>query len=57
MVLMHRVYTLHLIFEQKINYIHNNPVKAEIVSKPEDYTYSSAVDYSGKKGLLDIMFA
>ncbi len=44
-------------FEQKINYIHNNPVKAEIVSRPEDYNYSSAVDYSGEKGLLDIVFA
>ena len=39
---------------QKLNYIHNNPVKAEIVGAPEDYLYSSAIDYSGGKGLLDI---
>ena len=41
-------------FEQKLNYIHNNPVKAEIVDNPEDYLYSSARDYAGEKGLLSI---
>jgi len=39
---------------QKLDYIHQNPVVAEIVRKAEDYRYSSAVDYSGSKGLLDI---
>lgn len=38
---------------QKINYIHKNPVEAGLVFRPEDYRYSSAVDYSGEKGLLD----
>jgi REP element-mobilizing transposase RayT len=38
---------------QKINYIHMNPVVAGYVFRPEDYPYSSAVDYSGAKGLLD----
>ena len=38
---------------QKIRYIHNNPVKAGLVFKPEDYTYSSAIDYSGGKGELN----
>jgi REP element-mobilizing transposase RayT len=38
---------------QKINYVHNNPVKAGYVSRPEDYKYSSAKDYAGEKGLLD----
>jgi len=42
--------------EQKINYIHNNPVRAEIVGRPEDYLYSSAIDYAGGKGLLSIDF-
>ena len=41
--------------DQKIEYIHNNPVKAGIVDKAEDYVYSSARDYSGEKGLLDII--
>jgi REP element-mobilizing transposase RayT len=41
-----------VIFE-KINYIHNNPVKEALVFQPEDYKYSSAVDYSGEQGLLE----
>ncbi len=39
-----------------IDYIHRNPVEAGFVSEPEQYIYSSALDYSGKKGLLDIKF-
>ena len=42
--------------EQKINYIHNNPVVAGFVARPEDWVYSSAVDYSGLKGMVDIYF-
>ena len=42
-------------FDQKLNYIHNNPVTAEIVNRPEDYRYSSAIDYAGGKGLLDVV--
>jgi REP element-mobilizing transposase RayT len=30
---------------QKIEYIHNNPVKAGLVSKAEDWSYSSARAY------------
>lgn len=41
------------VISQKINYIHKNPVVAGYVFRPEDYPYSSAVDYSGRKGLLD----
>ncbi|CAM4025158.1 transposase [Flavobacterium antarcticum] len=41
------------VIQQKIDYIHNNPVKEGIVFRPEDYKYSSASDYSGVKGLLD----
>jgi REP-associated tyrosine transposase len=29
----------------KLNYIHNNPVKAGLVLEPEDYKYSSARNY------------
>jgi len=45
-------------FFQKLNYIHNNPVVAAIVEKPEHYLYSSAKDYfeTKKCGLLDITF-
>ncbi len=42
-------------FDQKLNYIHENPVKAEIVENPEEYLYSSARDYAGKKGFLSIV--
>ncbi len=38
----------------KLNYLHNNPVKAGLVEKPEDYLLSSARDYNGGKGLLPI---
>lgn len=37
---------------QKLDYIHNNPVKAGFVSKPEDWVYSSAIDYADGTGLL-----
>ncbi len=38
---------------QTLNYIHNNLVKARCVFKPEDYPWSSAVDYmTNKKGLV-----
>ena len=40
---------------QKLNYIHYNPVEAGIVEEPEHYLYSSARDYTGIKGLLDIV--
>jgi hypothetical protein len=30
---------------QKLDYIHNNPVKAGLVYKAEEYVYSSAADY------------
>lgn len=42
-------------WQQRINYIHNNPVRAGIVQEPEHYLYSSAVDFAGKKGLVNIL--
>ena len=41
-------------FKQKLNYIHYNPVKAEFVNLEEDYRYSSAIDWAGGKGLLEV---
>ncbi|KAA6302577.1 MAG: hypothetical protein EZS26_001084 [Candidatus Ordinivivax streblomastigis] len=41
--------------DQKINYIHDNPVRAGIVEHPEDYLYSSARNYAGLQGVLDII--
>jgi REP element-mobilizing transposase RayT len=41
---------------QKLNYLHNNPVEAGFVEKPEDWLYSSANDYyTGRKGMIDIL--
>lgn len=38
----------------KIRYIHQNPVKSQYVSRAEDYLLSSARDYEGMKGLLEL---
>ena len=40
---------------EKLMYIHNNPVRAGLVEKPEHYLYSSAGDYAGIKGMIDIV--
>ena len=39
--------------DEKINYIHNNPVEEGLVFRAEDYLYSSAIDYAGERGILD----
>ena len=39
---------------QRINYTHENPVRAMIVFKAEDYLYSSARDYAGQKGFVNV---
>lgn len=41
------------VVDEKINYIHQNPVEEGFVFRAEDYMYSSAIDYAGEKGLLD----
>ena len=38
----------------KIDYIHFNPVRAGIVSKPQDFIYSSASNYVDGKGILEV---
>jgi len=40
--------------EQKLEYIHQNPVRACIVQNPEEYLYSSAGAYADMPGLLTI---
>ena len=42
------------VIDQKIEYVHMNPVEEGLVFRPEDYVYSSASDYAGEKGLLDV---
>jgi len=41
------------VIDEKINYIHNNPVQEGLVFQPEDYVYSSARDYSGVAGVWE----
>ncbi|MDF3079295.1 MAG: transposase [Sphingobacteriaceae bacterium] len=50
------------VLAQKLDYIHNNPVRTGIVAYPEHYLYSSAQVYNGGKGpvtveVLDIGYA
>ncbi len=40
---------------QKINYIHENPVRAGLVAKAEDYLYLSASAYAGLPCLLNVL--
>ena len=43
-----------LLLEQKLNYIHNKPVKSMIVIEPQHYLFSSARDYCDELGLVAI---
>ncbi|MGJ7030259.1 REP-associated tyrosine transposase [Niabella hirudinis] len=47
------LYSEHFL-RSKLNYIHQNPVKAGLVREPAHYLYSSAADYAGGKGIMDI---
>lgn len=40
--------------DQKLNYIHQNPVRNAIVEQAEDYLYSSARNYAELDHLLDV---
>lgn len=40
--------------EQRLNYIHQNPVRQMIVSNCEEYVFSSAIDYADGKGLVNV---
>ncbi len=40
--------------QQKLDYIHENPVKAGWVYKAEDYVYSSASNYAGIDQIIDV---
>ncbi|TVR83132.1 MAG: transposase, partial [Chitinophagaceae bacterium] len=42
------------LFIQRLNYIHQNPVRAGLVAEPEHYLYSSASNYAGILSLLDV---
>jgi REP-associated tyrosine transposase len=39
---------------QKLDYIHYNPMRIGLVDRPEDWRYSSAQNYLGQAGVLEI---
>ena len=42
------------IMQQKVDYVHNNPVEAGFVESPSDWLFSSANDYEGGKGRIEV---
>jgi REP element-mobilizing transposase RayT len=40
---------------EKLHYLHQNPVTAGLVNEPEHYRYSSAIDYAGGIGLVKVL--
>jgi len=44
------------VLRQKVEYLHFNPVRAGLVEKAEDWLYSSARNYAGMPGVLEIDF-
>ncbi len=40
---------------QKLEYIHNNPVKRGYVDDPVHWRYSSARNYAGQEGLIEVV--
>jgi putative transposase len=45
------------ILKQKVEYVHENPVRAGFVEKAEDWVYSSAGDYyANRKGLIELSY-
>jgi REP element-mobilizing transposase RayT len=45
------------VMRQKLEYMHNNPVKRGYVDDPTHWRYSSARNYVGKPGLIEIVTA
>ena len=44
-------------FHETLVYIHQNPVMEGFVTKPEDWKYSSAGDFCGMKGLVELSYS
>ena len=42
------------VINQKINYIHNNPVESGFVIEPHHWKFSSAANFSGEPGVIEI---
>ena len=44
------------VIQQRLDYIHNNPVEAGFVDNPSAWLFSSAKDYEGVKGEVEIYY-
>ncbi len=44
-----------VVMRQKLDYIHYNPVKRGYVDQPEHWRYSSARNYAGQDGLIEVI--
>jgi putative transposase len=44
-------------FDKTLEYIHQNPVQAGFVTQPEGWKYSSARDFFGIKGLVELCYS
>ncbi len=42
---------------KKLLYVHQNLMQAESVTKEEDWKYSSARDFCGMKGLVELCYS
>ncbi len=42
------------VIQQKLDYIHYNPVETGIVERPEQYLYSSARNFNDETGLIEL---
>lgn len=44
-------------FKKVLEYVHLNPVVAGFVTQPEDWKYSSARNFAGMEGLIELTYA
>jgi putative transposase len=44
----------HSITQQKLNYSNENPIRAGIVNKAEEYIYNSAANYAGMRSIIEV---
>jgi len=44
-----------VVMRQKLDYTHHNPVKRGYVDQPEHWRYSSARNYAGQDGLIEVI--
>ena len=44
-------------YQERITYLHENPERAGFVNQPQDWKYSSAIDYytTDRKGLMELV--